>query len=55
MAALFAANVIGSIVMVPITLMKGKKKAKIPFGPFLIMGFLLILFMRNFIFRFVGL
>lgn len=55
MAALFAANVIGSIVMVPITLMKGKKKAKIPFGPFLIMGFLLIFFTRNFIFRFVGL
>ncbi len=55
MATLFAANMIGTIIMVPFTLMRGKKQARIPFGPFLIAGFLVVFFAKHFIIRFIGL
>ena len=40
--SLFAANVLGCIIMVPVVMLSKKKDHKIPFGPFLILGFLLI-------------
>ena len=44
---LFAANIIGSIIAIPMWMFsENKKKLQIPFGPFLIMGFLLIFFLQ---------
>ena len=47
MITLFASNLIGSVVMLPVAASKKAKKLKIPFGPFLILGFLLIFFLQN--------
>lgn len=44
--ALFAANIIGSFVSVPMLLKKKGTKATIPFGPFLILGFLVVFFLQ---------
>ena len=44
--ALFAANIIGSIASVPLLIKKKGAKAAIPFGPFLILGFLIVFFLQ---------
>jgi prepilin signal peptidase PulO-like enzyme (type II secretory pathway) len=54
MACLFISNVIGSIVMVPVTTVKRQKHAMIPLGPFLILGFLVIFFWQSEILGFIG-
>lgn len=43
---LFAANIIGSVVSVPLLAKKKGVKATIPFGPFLILGFLVVFFLQ---------
>lgn len=45
----FASNLIGSIVVLPIVIKTKNKKMKIPFGPFLILGFLAVFFLSKFI------
>lgn len=47
MFALFMANIIGSIVSFPLLLKKKNTKTAIPFGPFLILGFLVIFFLQT--------
>ena len=54
MFCLFAANMIGSIIMLPVTTVKHEKHAMIPFGPFLIVGFLVIFFLQNMVINFVS-
>ena len=54
MFCLFGANMIGSIIMVPVTSMKREKHAMIPFGPFLIAGFLAVFFLQDAIINFVS-
>lgn len=51
---MFAANVIGSIVMLPVAVKKKKKNMVIPFGPFLIVSFWLIYLAQGPILTFVG-
>lgn len=51
---MFAANVLGSVVMLPVALVKKKKKMAIPFGPFLIAGFWLVYLAQNSILNFIG-
>ncbi len=53
--ALFGSNLLGSFVMVPLASAKKKKKMKIPFGPFLIVAFLLVFWAQDWIMEFVGL
>ncbi len=50
---LFAANVLGCIIMVPVVMLSKKKDHKIPFGPFLILGFLLIFLVQANILEFL--
>ena len=45
--ALFAANIIGSIVSIPMLMKKKGIKTAIPFGPFLILGFLVVFFLQT--------
>ena len=45
--ALFAANIIGSFVSIPLLMKKKGVKATIPFGPFLILGFLVVFFLQT--------
>ena len=45
----FISNLIGSFVCVPIAISKKNKKMKIPFGPFLIIGFWLVFLAQNLI------
>lgn len=52
---LFASNMIGSLVMVPVLAVKKKKHAMIPFGPFLILGFLVVFFLQSAILNLVRL
>lgn len=47
----FAANVIGSAVMLPVAIKNKNKKMKVPFGPFLILGFLVVFFAQELIFN----
>jgi leader peptidase (prepilin peptidase)/N-methyltransferase len=49
--ALFAANLLGSVVMFPIVLRRKRRglKAQVSFGPFLIAGFLVVFFAQNYI------
>lgn len=54
MFCLFAANIIGSIVMLPLTVVKHEKHMMVPFGPFLIMGFLVVFFLQDAILKFVN-
>ncbi len=54
MFCLFAANMIGSLVMVPVTAAKKEKHAMIPFGPFLIAGFLAVFFLQEAIIKFMS-
>ena len=54
MFCLFGSNMIGSLVMVPVTAMKKEKHAMIPFGPFLIAGFLVVFFLQDAIINFVS-
>ena len=52
--ALFAANIIGSVISVPMLAFGDKKKqTKIAFGPFLILGFLVVFFLQAQIFKLV--
>ena len=47
MFTLFAANIIGSIISIPmLTFGENRQRMQIAFGPFLIMGFLLIFFLQ---------
>lgn len=54
MFAMFAANILGCITMLPVAMSKKNHKLKIPFGPFLILGFLLIFFCQATILKFIG-
>ncbi len=51
---LFISNIVGTIMMLPVALAKKKKKMVIPFGPFLIIGFLITFFLQDVIFKFVS-
>lgn len=51
---LFASNMIGSVIMLPVVIAKRSKSKLIPFGPFLIMGFLLIFFLQHMVMSFVS-
>lgn len=55
MFCLFGANMIGSIIMLPVTVAKKEKHAMIPFGPFLIIGFLVVFFLQSELLRFISL
>ena len=55
MFILFGSNLIGSMVMLPVMSTKKGKKMKIPFGPFLIMAFLIVFFVQASILRMVSL
>jgi prepilin signal peptidase PulO-like enzyme (type II secretory pathway) len=54
MFCLFGSNMIGSIVMLPVTVVKKEKHAMIPFGPFLIAGFLTVYFLQDAIANFIS-
>ncbi len=47
LCALFAANIIGSFASIPVLLKKKGAKTAIPFGPFLILGFLVVFFLQT--------
>ncbi len=51
---MFLANMIGSIVMLPVAIKKKKKKMMVPFGPFLIIGFLVTFFANSLISGLIG-
>ena len=52
---LFLSNFLGCVVMIPLMAKKKKKRNyKIPFGPFLIMGFLVVFFLQKFILLFIN-
>lgn len=51
---LFGANMIGSIVMLPVTAIKKDKHMMIPFGPFLVIGFLVVFFLQTAVLNFVS-
>ncbi len=54
MFCLFGSNMIGSVIMLPVTAAKREKHAMIPFGPFLIAGFLAVFFLQASIIKFVS-
>ncbi len=54
MFCLFLSNMIGSVIMLPVTIAKKKKHAMIPFGPFLIIGFLVVYFCQSYFMNFVS-
>ena len=51
---MFVSNIFGCITMAPIALIKKKKGMQIPFGPFLIIGFLVVFLIQDFIFKFTS-
>ncbi len=51
---LFGSNIIGSAVMLPVLAVKRKKHAQIPFGPFLILGFLVVFFLQDAVIKFMS-
>ena len=53
-SCLFISNIIGSVTMLPVAIAKKKKKMTIPFGPFLIIGFLLTYFLQGVILNFMS-
>ena len=54
MFCLFGANMIGSVIMLPVVIVKKEKHAMIPFGPFLILGFLVVFFCQKAIINFIS-
>jgi leader peptidase (prepilin peptidase)/N-methyltransferase len=54
MFCLFGSNMIGSVIMLPVTVAKKEKHAMIPFGPFLIAGFLAVYFLQDAIANFIS-
>lgn len=45
--ALFVSNIIGSVISLPILIRAKNRKMTIPFGPFLILGFLVVFFLQS--------
>ena len=45
----FLSNMMGSVVMLPVAIRKKKKRMMVPFGPFLILGFLVTFFANSLI------
>ena len=54
LSCLFVSNLIGCAVMLPVIYLSKKKDKMIPMGPFLILGFLVIYFCKEFILEFVS-
>ena len=54
MFCLFGSNMIGSVIMMPVVAAKKEKHAMIPFGPFLILGFLVVFFCQHAIINFIN-
>jgi prepilin signal peptidase PulO-like enzyme (type II secretory pathway) len=54
MFCLFGSNMIGSLVMVPVTAAKKEKHAMIPFGSFLILGFLVVFYWQDALMNFIS-
>ena len=54
MFCLFLSNMVGSLIMLPVVAAKREKHAMIPFGPFLIVGFLLVFYFQEFFMNFVN-
>ena len=54
MFAMFAANLLGSLVMLPVAILKRSKHMQIPFGPFLVAGFLVVFFCQGWLLKFIG-
>ena len=54
MFCLFGSNMIGSVIMMPLVAAKKEKHAMIPFGPFLIVGFLVVFFLQHAIINFIS-
>ena len=54
MFCLFGSNMIGSVIMLPVMTAKKEKHLMIPFGPFLIAGFLVVFFLQDAIINFVS-
>ena len=54
LAVLFLANMMGCVVMLPVAIAKKNRKLRIPFGPFLIMAFLVVFLLQAKILHFVG-
>lgn len=44
---LMVANMLASIIMAPKTVMRGKKKVQVPFGPFLVIGMIIVLVTKD--------
>ena len=54
MFCLFLSNMIGSVIMLPVTIAKKEKHAMIPFGPFLILGFMVVYYFQEFFLNFIN-
>lgn len=52
---MFVSNIFGCITMMPVALAKKKKGMQIPFGPFLIIGFIVVFLAQEFIFNYTSL
>lgn len=53
-STLFISNLIGCLIMLPVIYFRKNKDTKIALGPFLIFGFLVVFFAKDFIMEFVG-
>ncbi len=53
-SCLFVSNLLGCLVMLPAIYLSKKKDKMIPMGPFLILGFLVVFFCKEFILEFVS-
>ena len=54
MFCLFLSNMIGSVIMLPVTIARKEKHAMIPFGPFLILGFMVVYYFQEFFLNFIN-
>lgn len=54
LSCLFISNLLGCLVMLPVIHFSKKKDKMIPMGPFLILGFLIVFFCKEFILEFVS-
>lgn len=54
LSCLFVSNLLGCAIMLPVLATSKKKDKMIPMGPFLILGFLVIYFCKDFILEFVS-